>query len=190
MTHTKQGSRNTCGTTAEDLLNSIRDGYWWKVKRSEPHHIAAPVPSRGQASFADILDNNWELWRGGVRLADTKQTAVQHELPVSNDSLDIRLLCAHLRVADQDEDNLYATWPPQSSLLQGSNTSRSGDMASAQGPGLGLGSTGAGDMQSCVIEQCGVEHGFNTMQCDCRICATVSLNARIFNCMFIFTSWR
>ena len=63
-------------------------------------------------------------------------------------------------------------------------------MASARGPGLGLDSTGAGDMQSCVIEQCGVDYGFNTMQCDCRTYATVSLNARIFNCMFIFTSWR
>ena len=95
--YTQQGLRKLHGTTAKDLLNSIRDGSW-RTKPSEPQYVAAPVPSRGRASFADILDNDWELWRGGVQLAITKQTAVQHESPVSNDSLDIRLLCAHLGV--------------------------------------------------------------------------------------------
>ena len=98
IAYIRQGSRKARGTTAEDLLKSIRDGSWCRIKPSESQYIAAPVPSRGRASFADILDNDWELWRGGVRLAITKQTAVQHESPVSNDSLDYRLLCAHLGV--------------------------------------------------------------------------------------------
>ena len=99
ISYAQQGSRKLHGTTAKDLLDSIRDGSWWHMKISEPPHIAAPVPSRGRTSFADILDNEWELWRGGVRLQSTKQKAVQRELPVSNDSLDRRLLCAHLRGA-------------------------------------------------------------------------------------------
>ena len=93
----QQGSCKPRGTTAEDLVNSIRDGSW-RIKPSEPHYIVAPVPSRGRASYTDILDNDWELWRGGVRLTSTKQKAVQREFPVSNDSMDCLLLCAHLEV--------------------------------------------------------------------------------------------
>ena len=96
IAYIRQGSRKARGTTAEDLLKSIRDGSWCRIKPSKSQYIAAPVPSRERASFADILDNDWELWRGSIRLASKKQTVVQHELPVSNDSLDIRLLCAYL----------------------------------------------------------------------------------------------
>ncbi|KAI0721150.1 hypothetical protein C8Q72DRAFT_890411 [Fomitopsis betulina] len=65
--YTQQGPRKPRGTTAEDLLNSIKDGSWTTMSRV-PQYVAAPVPSKGRASYADIIDIEWELWRGGGRL--------------------------------------------------------------------------------------------------------------------------
>lgn len=91
VSYTQQGPRKPRGTTAEDLVNSIRDSSW-RIRPSEPQYVAAPVPSRGRASYADIIDNEWELWRGGVRLVNTKQKVVQRECPVSDGSMHCRLL--------------------------------------------------------------------------------------------------
>ena len=96
--NTQQTSHTLHGTISEDFWNWLRDNVW-VLEPSEPQHIAAPVPSRARASYADILDNEWELWRGGVRLSSTKQQTVQRECPVSSGPMDCLLFCAHLGVA-------------------------------------------------------------------------------------------
>ncbi|EPT04805.1 hypothetical protein FOMPIDRAFT_82783 [Fomitopsis schrenkii] len=136
MPYTLHGSNRTRGTTAIDLLNAIRDGSW-RSKPREPQYIAAPVPSRARASYADILDNEWELWRGGVRLVSTKQEAVQRE-------------CL-------DEDSPYATWPPPRSFIRNASYAPSSEL------GLGMGVTGLGSERLSIVEGCSNER----VQCDC-----------------------
>lgn len=92
--YTHHGSHRLSSETAESLLNAIRDTSW-RIRTPEQRCIVAPVPLRARASYAPILDDQWELWHGEVRLISTKRKTIQRECLVSIDSMNCLLLCTH-----------------------------------------------------------------------------------------------
>ncbi|KAH9833046.1 uncharacterized protein C8Q71DRAFT_726125 [Rhodofomes roseus] len=101
---------NGRGTTAEDLLDEVRSGVH-RVKHCLPLFFAMPMPCMSRESFAAILDYDWELWRGGVRLASTKQNTVDMGRP--------------------DEQSPWATWPPPHTLPRQPSPFKSGTTVDA-----------------------------------------------------------
>ncbi|KAH9932467.1 uncharacterized protein B0H18DRAFT_1115727 [Fomitopsis serialis] len=90
----------------------------WKpsIAIVEPIVFAAPRPTRppkvDRANISAIVDHDWEVWRGGVRLRITKQGTVNDDHPVSDHVQPYSALCLPwVRVVVQ-EDSEFASWPP------------------------------------------------------------------------------
>ncbi|KZT71678.1 hypothetical protein DAEQUDRAFT_92681 [Daedalea quercina L-15889] len=73
----------------EDMVRELRNP---TIVVTEPLVFAEPRPLRprkvDRANISAIVDYDWEVWRGGVRLVSTKQDTVTRRVPTAGQWLD------------------------------------------------------------------------------------------------------